>query len=109
MIQIPMNRKLISHPKYFLTFYGKQHSITKITVGHAFVSFIREDPLLQQTVIDGCWGLYPNILNTGIEELSIGNVKGQIKNDCNTQRTVGYTVEVSATEYFNAKTVKSIW
>ena len=98
-----------ANPKYFLTFYGKQHSITKITVGHAFVSFIREDPLLQQTVIDGCWGLYPNILNTGIEELSIGNVKGQIKNDWNTQRTVGYTVEVSATEYFNAKTVKSIW
>ena len=39
----------------------------------------------------------------------IGEVSGQIRDDYSTQRDVGYTVEVSSSEYDNAIKIKNKW
>ncbi len=91
--------------RHFLTFYGTNEG----TVGHAFVSFVREDNNLQQTVVDGIWGLYPASRTKGGASYLIGEVPGEIKDDFLTRPDVGLTVEVTPQEYKNALDIKNKW
>jgi len=91
--------------KHFLTFYGTNEG----KVGHAFVSFVREDNNLQQTVVDGVWGLYPASRKKGGASYLIGEVPGEIRDDFLTRPDVGLTVEVTPQEYKNALDIKNNW
>jgi len=91
--------------KRFLTFYATREGL----VGHAFVSFIREDPTLKMTIIDGCWGFYPKNRIPGGASFFIGSVEGEIRNDIKTQREIGLTIEVNKCEYDHAISIKNKW
>ncbi len=91
--------------KKFLTFYATRDG----NVGHAFVSFLREDSNLQMTVLDGCWGFYPQNSIAGGASFLIGPVTGQIRNDFQTQKDIGFTVEVNKLEYEKALSIKQKW
>ena len=91
--------------KHFLTFYGTKDG----PVGHAFVSFVREDNNLQMTLVEGCWGFYPKVSAMGGASFFIGEVTGAIKDDIQKQRDIGLTVEVSKAEYLNALQIKEKW
>jgi len=96
---------LTAQEKRFLTFYATREG----NVGHAFVSFVREDNNLQMTVVDGCWGFYPQNSYAGGASFFIGSVPGQIRNDFQTQKDIGLTVEVSKSEYEGALKIKQKW
>lgn len=91
--------------KRFITFYATREG----AVGHAFVSFLREDPVKKMTVLEGCWGFYPKNRLSGGASFVIGEVEGQIRDDFATQRDVGLTLEVSTSEYDRALNIKKKW
>lgn len=90
--------------KKWITFYAKSG-----VPGHAFISFVREDDKLQQTVIDGVWGMYPISSLLGAVSYIIGEVPGDIKKDFLTRGDVGLTVEVNQEEYKKALDIKRKW
>lgn len=94
-----------SQEKRFITFYAT----TSGPVGHAFVSFAREDNSRQQTVLDGVWGLYPVSRANGVKSLVVGEVPGEIRDDFLARKDVGLTVAVTEQEYQSALNIKERW
>lgn len=86
--------------KQWIIFYADNSTLT----GHAFVSFVREDATIKQTVLVGCWGFYPK------EGYGIwGDVEGIIKSDIKRQQDEGFMVEVTPTEFNNCLSKKTEW
>lgn len=100
---------LYGQDKRFLVFYAKKESWDDKTAGHAFISFIKEDPIQKMTIVEGCWGFYPKKTSQGVLSIAIGSVEGNIKDDFLTQKDVGLTVEVNKSEYENALLIKDKW
>lgn len=98
--------QLLSQDKRFITFYAT----TDGRVGHAFVSFVKEDPVqMRTTTEDGTWGLYPTNSISGGASFLIGEVPGKIKKDISTRRDVGMTIEVGKQEYEEALSIRDKW
>ena len=95
----------LSQEGRFITFYGT----TAGPVGHAFVSFVREDNTLQQTVVDGVWGLYPTTRIGGAASFIVGEVPGEMRDDFLKRPDVGLTVKVNQKEYNIALKIKDRW
>ena len=73
--------------------------------GHAFISFIKEDPIKKQTLVD-CWGFNPK----NPDEIGwISYVEGDIKNDISRQREVGFMIEVTEAELQACTKTKDLW
>ncbi|MCR9100283.1 MAG: VWA domain-containing protein [bacterium] len=103
---LTIQSQLVSQDKRFITFYAT----TEGKVGHAFVSFVREDPALMQTTMkDGTWGLYPANKIAGGASFFIGEVPGAIRDDLETRPDVGKTIEVSKKEYQEALSIRDKW
>ncbi len=90
----------INEEKYWVIFYADNSTLT----GHSFVTYLKEDNLLQQTVIVACWGFYPK---DGIG--LFGYVEGSIRNDLARQKDIGLSVEVSKKDFYKALSIKDKW
>lgn len=95
----------VSQERKFITFYGTAEGL----VGHAFISYVREDNNLQQTVVDGVWGMYPASRKDLAKNFIVGEVPGEIRDDLLTKRDIGLTVEVNQQEYLMALQIKERW
>lgn len=73
--------------------------------GHAFISFVKEDPAKRQTLVE-CWGFYPETPG----ELGVfGYVNGAIRNDMGRQRELGFMMEVTLPEFNACIKTKDLW
>lgn len=101
----------VSFSKQWVIFYADwgqvDHPFQKDSskAGHAFVSFVKEDPIKKQTLIDS-WGFYPKSPN---EAGWISYVEGEIKNDIYRQREIGFMTEVTELELQACIKTKDIW
>lgn len=89
--------------KRWIVFYAQDWASLDSPTGHAFVSFVKEDNNLQQTVVE-CWGFYPK---NGIG--LFGYVESIIKNDLGRQINEGFAVEVTESDYQKCISIKEFW
>lgn len=91
----------LSFARQWISFYADLASLS----GHAYVSFITDDPIKKQTLVDN-WGFYPKNPN----ELGfISYVQGEIKDDIARQKDIGFMIEVTTTEMQACIKTKDIW
>jgi len=91
--------------KQWLIFTASRKNLSQGSLaGHAFVSFIKDDPIRKQTIVIGCWGFYP--ANGGGY---FGYVDGVIRNDAKRQKDLTLMVEVNDDEFDKAMVVKNEW
>lgn len=86
--------------RQWLIFFADNSTLT----GHVFVSFIKEEPLLRQTLVVGCWGFYPS-KGVGV----FGDVPGEIRDDWKRQRTLGFMLAVTPDEFDQCLAVRNRW
>jgi hypothetical protein len=77
--------------------------------GHAFVSFGIEDDILQSSITEGTWGMYPKSNTSGVASFLIGEVPGQIKDDYLRNKDYSLIIEVSGSEYNTCKAILTKW
>ena len=95
--------------KYYIVFCAKEGAVTELTVGHAFISFCKEDDNKLASVTDGSWGLCPNSKKDLAEKGFLGEVPGHIANDFLTQIDNRLIVQVCKEQYDNALKIKNQW
>ena len=74
--------------------------------GHAFVSFVQEDPIKKQTLVDA-WGFNPRNPDDGVGFISY--IKGDVKDDLHRQKEIGFMIEVTTAEFQACLKTKDYW
>lgn len=73
-------------------------------IGHAYVSFIKENPIQRQTMLVGCWGFYPKC---GVG--AFGYVESEFRDDLKRAKDISLTVEVDDAEFDACLATKNQW
>lgn len=101
--------------KYFVVICGRNNTIT----GHAFIVWGREDAILQQSVLDGAFGLYAK--ETGsttadgirIFKAFFSKVPGEIADEFYkgslTQELIRFIIQVDKSDYDKTLAIKNTW
>lgn len=91
--------------KQWLIFNASKMSLSPLSLGgHTYVSFIKENSLIKQTILVGCWGFYAK---SGIG--AFGYVEGEIRDDRNRQKDVSLMIEVTEPEFDLCLSTKNEW
>lgn len=98
-----LSHHYVSYSRQWLVLLADAADNNSLT-GHAYVTFIKDNPVLKQNVVIGCWGFYPK-KDRGV----FSYVESEFRNDLAREKDVSLVIEVTEAEFEACLAVKDEW